>query len=57
MKSHFFHMLIYAAIVSTFFAVLVRRTRRAQLRLGALLWIGMVGGAFLLALLMFPFPG
>lgn len=57
MRSHFFHMLIYATIVATFFAVLLRRTRQGQLRLGGTLWLAMVGGALLLAFLMAPFPG
>lgn len=49
-------MLLYATILSTFFAVLVRRTTRDRLRLGATLWLAMVGGALVLAYLMYPFP-
>ena len=56
MNSHFLHMLLYAAIVATFFAVLVRRERRDQVRLGGTLWLVMVGGGMLLAYLMAPFP-
>lgn len=56
MNSHFLHMVLYAAIVATFFAVLVRRDRREQLRLGAMLWTVMVGGGLVLAYLMAPFP-
>lgn len=56
MRSHLLHMLLYASILSTFFAVLVRRTTRDRLRLGAILWLGMVGGALVLAYLMYPFP-
>lgn len=56
MQSHFLHMLLFSAIVSTFFAVLVRRERRGQLRLGGILWLAMVGGGILLAYLMYPFP-
>ncbi len=56
MRSHLLHMLFYATILSTFFAVLVRRTTRDRLRLGATLWIAMVGGALVLAYLMYPFP-
>ena len=33
MKSHVMHMVLYASCVSLFFAVLVRRERRAQLKL------------------------
>jgi len=57
MRSHLLHMVIYATLVSAFFALLVRHTPRAQLRLGFTLWLAMVGGALFLAYLMYPFPG
>jgi hypothetical protein len=57
MESHFFHMLVYTTIVSTFLAVLVRDDRRERLRLGATIWLAMVVGALALAYLMYPFPG
>ena len=57
MKNHFLHMLLYSTMVSTFFALLVRQTRRDRLRFGAALWLAMVGGALVLAYLMYPFPG
>ena len=57
MKSHFFHMLIFSALVASFFAILLRREPRERLKLGGYIWLGMVGGALLLAYLMFPFPG
>jgi hypothetical protein len=57
MRSHFLHMLLYSTIVSTFFAMLVRHTRRDRLRFGIGLWLAMVGGALALAYLMYPFPG
>ena len=47
MRSHLLHMLVYAT----------RQTPRAQLRLGVMLWLAMVGGALFLAYLMYPFPG
>jgi hypothetical protein len=53
---HFLLMLTYALLVSVFFAVLWRRPRRDQLRLFLQLFFGMVGGALLLAWLMYPFP-
>ena len=56
MQSHFLHLLLYSTLVSAFFAVLVRRDRRDQIRLAAVLWAGMVGGALALALIMYPFP-
>ena len=49
MQSHFFHMLLYATIVATFFAVMLRRLPKEQLRLGGILWLAMVGGAMVLA--------
>jgi hypothetical protein len=57
MQSHLLHMLVYSTLVSVFFAVLVRHTTRDRIRLGAMLWAGMVGGALILAYLMYPFPG
>jgi len=56
MQSHFLHMLLYSTIVSTFLAVLVREDRRERLRLGLTIWLAMVGGAVVLAHLMYPFP-
>jgi len=56
MKSHLLHMMLYSGLVATFFAVLVRRNRRDQLKLGGSLWLAMVGGALALAYLMYPFP-
>jgi hypothetical protein len=57
MSSHLLHMLLYATLVSTFFAVLVRDSARDRLRLGGLLWAAMVGGALAMSYLMYPFPG
>ena len=56
MRSHFLHLLLFSTVVATFFAFLLRRKPREQLRLGAVLWFVMVGGALALAYLMFPFP-
>lgn len=56
MASHFVHLLLFATIVSTFFAILLRRERRDQLRVGGYLWLAMVGGALALGFLMAPFP-
>jgi hypothetical protein len=56
MRSHLFHLLLYASIVSVFFAVLLRHDLRGRLRVGAALWLAMVGGALGLAWLMLPFP-
>jgi uncharacterized membrane protein YfcA len=49
-------MALYAFLVSLFFALLWRRTRRDRIRLFLQLFIGLVGGAIVLGWLMFPFP-
>jgi hypothetical protein len=54
--SHIFLMTMYALLVSWFFAVLWKRERRAQAKLFLQLLLGMVGGALLLAWIMYPFP-
>ena len=56
MRSHLLHLLLYSGLVAAFFAVLLRREVREQLKLGAVLWVSMVGGAMALAFLMYPFP-
>ena len=56
MRSHFAHLVVYSGIVATFFSALTRRGLREQLRFGALVWAGMVGGVLALAYLMLPFP-
>lgn len=55
-RSHFLHLLIYSALVAAFFGLLVHRDRGRRVRFAALTWLAMVGGALLLAYLMFPFP-
>jgi len=56
MQSHFLHMVLYSTLVSVFFAVVFKETSRDRLRLGATLWLAMVGGALVLAYVMYPFP-
>ncbi len=56
MRSHFLHMLLYSTVVSVFFAVLLRRRFLERLRLGATVWLAMVGGALALTYVMYPFP-
>jgi hypothetical protein len=56
MRSHLLHMLLYSSLVAAFFAILMRQTPRDRLRLGAMIWLAMVGGALILAYLMYPFP-
>jgi uncharacterized membrane protein YfcA len=54
--SHFLFMVVYALLVSLFFAVLWRRGRREQVRLFLQIFLGMVIGGLALAWLMYPFP-
>ena len=54
--SHFGLMVIYALQVSLFFAVLWRRELKDRVRLFLQMMVGMVGGALVLAWLMYPFP-
>lgn len=56
MLSHFFLMVLYAFLVSLFFTVLWRRTRREQVVLFLQLFLGMVLGGLAVAWLMYPFP-
>lgn len=56
MLSHFLLMVLYALIVSLFFALLWRRGRREQIKLFLQIFLGMVGGGLLVAWLMYPFP-
>ena len=55
--SHFLLMVAYALLVGLFFALLWRRTVRAQVKLFLQVFLGMVLGGLLVAWLMYPFPG
>jgi len=54
--SHFGLMVLYAALVSTFFALLWRREPAAQRKLFLQIFLGMVGGALVLGWLMYLAP-
>ncbi len=54
--SHFLVMVLYAAFIGVFFAVLWRRELRAQVKLFLQIFLGLVLGALALAWLMYPFP-
>ncbi len=54
--SHFFLMVIYAALISVFFALLWRRGVRAQAKLFLQTFLSMVGGGLVLTWLMYFFP-
>lgn len=54
--SHFGLLVLYALLVSGFLSLLWRRTPRDRFRTFLRLFAGLVGGALLVAWLMFPFP-
>lgn len=54
--SHFVLMVVYALLISVFFAFLWRQTAGERLKLFLQLMLGLVGGGLLIAWLMFPFP-
>lgn len=54
--SHFWLMVLYAFFVSLVFAVLLRDTRREQLKTGAMMLFGFIAVAYVLGWLMYPFP-
>ena len=56
MRSHLLSLLVYATLVSAYFGILVRRKPVEQFRLASIIWAAMVGGAVILAFLMYPFP-
>ena len=56
MPSHFVLMTTYAFLVSAFFALLWRRTRRDRAIMFLQVFLGLMGGGLLLGWLMYPFP-
>ena len=54
--SHLLLMVIYAVLVSVFFALLWRRQPRERGKLFLQIFLGMVGGGLALAWLMYFFP-
>ena len=56
MQSHFLLLVLFAFFVSLVFALLSKDEAGEQLRLGAKLFAGFVGGAIVLGWLMYPFP-
>ena len=56
MQSHLLLLMLFAFFVSLVFALVAKDEAREQLRLGATLFAGFVGGAILLGWLMYPFP-
>ena len=56
MASHFLLLVLYAALVSTAFAVLLRDDPREQARLGAMMLGAFVFFAYAIGWLMYPLP-
>lgn len=56
MTSHFMILSIFAAAVSTGFALLMREEPKEQVRFGLVAFVCFVGSAFLIGWLMYPFP-
>jgi cytochrome bd-type quinol oxidase subunit 2 len=54
--SHFLLLVLYAFVVALFFALLWRYEKKERIRLFLQIFIGMVGGALIVAWLMYPFP-
>jgi hypothetical protein len=54
--SHFLILTIFAALVSTAFALLMRDEPKKQIRFGIYAFVCFVGSAFLIGWLMYPFP-
>ena len=56
MTSHFAILSIFALLVSTAFALLMRSEPKEQLKFGAFAFVCFIGSAFLIGWLMYPFP-
>lgn len=56
MISHFLLLVLFATLVAAVFAALSRDEPRAQLKAGALMFVGFVAAAFALGWLMYPLP-
>lgn len=56
MTSHFLLLVLFALMVSTVFAVLLKDTPGEQLRTGAIMFGGFVAAAFAFGWLMYPLP-
>ena len=54
---HFLIMVIYALLVSVFFALLWREEKRERWKLFFVLLASLVAGGLAVAWLMYPFPG
>ena len=57
LRSHLFNLLLFSALVSTVFAVLLRDDLRSRLRFGLLTFGAFVGSAILVGWLIHRFSG
>jgi hypothetical protein len=56
MASHLLALALFAAIVSTVFALVLRSDLRSRVRFGLLVFAAFVGSALAAGWLMYPFP-
>jgi len=56
LRSHFFTLILFSALVSTFFGTLTRETAKDAVRLGGVMMVSMVGISLIVAYLMYFFP-
>ncbi len=56
MSSHLLILAIFALLVSTVFATLMKDDPRQQLRTGGVMFAGFLGVAYVLGWLMYPLP-
>jgi len=56
MTDHLLYLVVFAALVSLVFAVLLRDDAREQARTGVLLFGGFIVAAIVLGWLLYPFP-
>jgi len=56
LTSHFFILTLFAFLVSIAFSLLMRNTRKEQIRFAILAFACFIGSAFVIGWLMFPFP-
>ncbi len=56
MESHFLILSIFAFLISIAFALLMRDSRKEQIRFAILSFLCFVGSAFVIGWVMYPFP-
>lgn len=56
LRSHFFTLVLFSALVSIFFATLTRETAKDAVRLGTVMMASMIGISLIVAYLMYFFP-